>query len=231
MARRSVADGVRIVACTPHILQGVYANAGPDIRQRVEQLQAELNAAHIDCRLVCGSDAHVSPDLVDGLQARRILSLNDSRYVLVEPPHHILPPNMDRFFFDLLAAGYVPILTHPERMFWADANYGLLRHLVRSDAWMQLTAGSIVGRFRGEAKSRSERMLRDGMVHVVASDAPSAAAPVPPDKLDNPAENAEPFFRHMSSYFHAQLSRRGKALIPRIRRSKCSQGAAPSERA
>lgn len=148
---------------------------------------------------------------------------------------------MDRFFFDLLAGGYVPILPQPERMFWADANYGLLCHFVRSGAWIRLTAGSIVGRFGGEAKSRSERMLRDGMVHFVASDAhdavrrppllgealpalrslvgneeienlvdarpaailenraPSAGAPLPPDK-DNP-ENAEPFFRHMSRYF------------------------------
>jgi protein-tyrosine phosphatase len=171
MARLSVADGVRIVACTPHIFPGVYANTGPDIRQRMEQLQAELNAAQIDCRLVVGSDAHVSPDLVDGLRSGRILSLNDSRYVLVEPPHHILPPKLDSFFFDMLAGGYVPILTHPERMSWLDANYELLRGLVRSGVWVQLTAGSIVGRFGGRARSQSKRMLRDGMIHIVASDA------------------------------------------------------------
>lgn len=78
---------------------------------------------------------------------------------------------MDRFFFDLLAAGYVPIVTHPERTSWADANHDLLRRLVDSGVWMQLTAGSIVGRFGGRAKSRSERMLREHMVHIVASDA------------------------------------------------------------
>jgi protein-tyrosine phosphatase len=171
MARHAVADGVQVIACTPHIFPGVYANTGPDIRRRIEQLQTELNAAGVDCRLVCGADAHVSPELIDGLKSGRVLSIDDSRYVLVEPPHHILPPNMDRFFFELLAAGYVPILTHPERMTWADANYDLLRRLVHSGAWMQVTAGSIVGRFGRQAKSLSERMLRDGMVHIVASDA------------------------------------------------------------
>jgi len=174
MARLSVADGVRVVACTPHIFPGVYSNTGPDIRQRMERLQEELNAAHIDCRLISGSDAHVAPEFLGGLKSGRILSLNNSRYVLVEPPHHILPPNMDRFFFELLAAGYVPILTHPERMSWADANYDLLRGLVHSGGWMQVTAGSIVGRFGGAIKSRSERMLRDGLVHFVASDAHDA---------------------------------------------------------
>ena len=174
MARLSVADGVRVIACTPHIFPGVYSNSGPDIRRRVAQLQAELDAAHIDCRLVSGSDAHVTPNFVDGLKSGRILSLADSRYVLVEPPHQILPPNMDRFFFELLAAGYVPIVTHPERTSWADANHDLLRRIVHSGVWMQLTAGSIVGRFGGRAKSRSERMLREHMVHIVASDAHDA---------------------------------------------------------
>ena len=174
MARLSVADGVRVIACTPHIFPGVYSNTGPDIRRRMAQLQAELDAAHIDCRLVPGSDAHVTPDFVDGLKSGRILSLADSRYVLVEPPHNILPPNMDRFFFDLLAAGYVPIVTHPERTSWVDTDYDLLRRLVHSGVWMQLTAGSIVGQFGGRAKSRSERMLRDGMIHIVASDAHDA---------------------------------------------------------
>src|SRR5271168_2497791 len=32
MARLSVADGVRVIACTPHIFPGVYSNTGPDIR-------------------------------------------------------------------------------------------------------------------------------------------------------------------------------------------------------
>jgi protein-tyrosine phosphatase len=137
----------------------------------MEQLQEELNAAHIECRLVVGSDAHMSPDLVDGLKSGRVLSLNDSRYVLVEPPHHLLPPNMDRFFFGLLAAGYVPILTHPERLSWTDANYELLQYLVHSGVWMQLTAASIVGRFGSRAMSRSRRLLLDGLVHIVATDA------------------------------------------------------------
>jgi protein-tyrosine phosphatase len=66
---------------------------------------------------VPGCDAHIAAELVSKLKSGLALSINDSRYVLVEPPHHFLPPNVDRLFFDLLAAGYVPILTHPERMF------------------------------------------------------------------------------------------------------------------
>ena len=47
----------------------------------------------------------------------------------------------------------------------------MLVRLVRSGAWMQITAGAVLGKFGSRAKGWSERMLRDGMVHIVASDA------------------------------------------------------------
>lgn len=175
MARMSVADGVEVIACTPHILPGVYDNSGPDIKRRVQWLQFELEAAGVNCRLVAGCDAHITPDLLNSLKSGRALTLNNSRYVLVEPPHHILPPNVDRLFFELLAAGYVPILTHPERMSWLDRNEELLNRLVRSGVWMQVTAGAIVGGFGETARRQSERMLRQGTVHIVASDAHNTA--------------------------------------------------------
>ena len=169
MARMSAADGVGVIACTPHIFPGVYDNSGPDIRRRVEALQSQFDAAGVHCRLVAGCDAHIAPDLVSKLRSGLVLGIGDSRYVLVEPPHHFLPPNVDRLFFDLLAAGYVPILTHPERMSWA--NDDLVCRLIQSGTWIQVTAGSILGAFGQRAKRRAERMLSQGWVHIVASDA------------------------------------------------------------
>jgi protein-tyrosine phosphatase len=171
MARRSVADGVSYLACTPHIFPGVYNNSGPDIRRRVAALQTEIDREGIPLRLVTGGDVHVAPDLVARLRSGDALSLNDTRYVLVEPPHHILPPNLESLFFNLLSAGYLPIVTHPERMTWIDREYDLLQRLALSGAWMQITAGAIVGKFGSRAKHWSERLLRDGLVHIVASDA------------------------------------------------------------
>ncbi|MBI4724597.1 MAG: capsular biosynthesis protein, partial [Rhodomicrobium sp.] len=39
MARAYVAQGVRQVVCTPHILPGLYHNTGTQIRQAVADLQ------------------------------------------------------------------------------------------------------------------------------------------------------------------------------------------------
>lgn len=174
MAQASVEQGVTVVACTPHILPGLYHNSGPAIREAVQQLQAILDEQGIPLRLATGADVHVTPDFVAGLRSGRLLSLADSRYVLVEPPHHSAPPQLEEFFFNLVVAGYVPVLTHPERLSWVPARYQIIKKLVRAGVWMQITAGSFTGAFGRNALYWAQRMLDEGCVHLIATDAHDA---------------------------------------------------------
>jgi protein-tyrosine phosphatase len=171
MARQWVAEGVKVVACTPHILPGLYQNSGPSIRMAVASLQQRLDAEDIPLALVCGADNHIVPDFVSGLASGHLLTLAESRYVLVEPPHHVVPARMEDLFFGILVAGYVPILTHPERLSWLKSRYDMVQRLARSGVWMQITAGSLTGAFGSNALYWSERMLDEGLVHIIASDA------------------------------------------------------------
>jgi protein-tyrosine phosphatase len=171
MAEAAVAQGITVLACTPHILPGLYHNTGPAIRQATQALQDVLDQNGIPLRLVTGADAHMAPDFIAGLRSGHILSIADSRYVLVEPPHHTAPPQLEDFFFSLAVAGYVPVLTHPERLSWVPSRYETIRKLVQAGVWMQITAGSFTGAFGRNALYWAEKMLDDGCVHFVASDA------------------------------------------------------------
>lgn len=171
MARMASADGVMITACTPHIYPGLYENNGPTIRRAVAQLQAELDAAEIPLHLTHGADTHLVPDLVTGLRQGRVPALHDSRYFLLEPPHHVAPPRLAETVFELLAADYVPVITHPERLAWIEDHYVTFLELVRQGAWLQVTAGSLTGRFGEAARYWSERLLDEGWVHLLATDA------------------------------------------------------------
>lgn len=171
MARMAVADGIEITACTPHIMPGVYDNQGPDIRAAIDRLQAALDESGIPLKLVCGADVHIAPDLVSGLKSGRVLSLNDSRYFLFEPTHHVAPPRIEQCAFDVMAAGYLPVITHPERLTWIENHYDRFLQMVHAGAWIQLTAGALTGRFGRRPKYWCERMLDDGVVHILATDA------------------------------------------------------------
>ncbi len=101
----------KCVACTPHILPGLYHNTRPQIRQAVAELQSRIEDAGIPLRLMTGADNHIVPDFVDGLKRGHLLALGDTAYVLVEPPHHVAPARLDELFFAILLAGYIPVLT------------------------------------------------------------------------------------------------------------------------
>lgn len=171
MARAMVADGVAIAACTSHILPGLYNNSGLQIRKATAALQEALNQHGIPLQLTTGADNHIVADFVAQLRAGQLLTLANSRYVLVEPPHHVAPPRIEEFFFGLQAAGYVPILTHPERLTWIKAQYGVIQRLFRAGIWLQVTAGSLSGIFGRNARYWAERMLDEGCVHILATDA------------------------------------------------------------
>ena len=171
MARMAVDDGITTIACTPHIYPGMFDNDSAGIRARVAALRQAFAQAGVPLELTCGADAHVSPDLLPRLKAGTVPSLNDSRYFLLEPPHHVAPPHFDLFAFSLLAAGYVPVVTHPERLSWIEDHYDTFCSLSDRGVWMQVTAGSLTGRFGKAAKYWGERMLDEGRVDILATDA------------------------------------------------------------
>lgn len=171
MARIAVADGIKLIACTPHIYPGLYENNGPDILRRVTELQAELDRAGIALKLTAGCDAHLTPTMVAELNSGHIPTLAGSRYFLFEPPHHVAPPRLEESVVATMDAGYMPIITHPERLSWIDSHYETMKRLAAAGAWMQLTAGSVTGRFGKRVQAWSERMLDEGLVHLLATDA------------------------------------------------------------
>lgn len=171
MAEIAVADGVTHIVCTPHITPGVYHNTAAGIADHVAQLQGELDLRGIPLRLAAGADIHISPTLVADLDAGVAPTLAGSRAMLFEPPHHVLPPRMDHAVARLIAAGYVPVITHPERLSWIESRYDLVITLSDMGAPMQLTAGSITGAFGRRPQYWAERMLDEGRVDIIASDA------------------------------------------------------------
>lgn len=180
MARMAVADGIRTVACTPHIYPGLYENTGEAIRAAITSLQAELDAAGIALALVEGADVHLAPGLIDGIRDGSVPTLAGSRYLLLEPPHHVAPPNFEQEVFNFMAAGVIPVITHPERLHWVEQHYKTFVELSRRGAWLQITAGALTGRHGRRARYWGERFVSEGHCMILATDAhhPSRRPPL-----------------------------------------------------
>jgi protein-tyrosine phosphatase len=179
MARIAVDDGITQMACTPHIYPGLYMNNAVGIAAARDALQGSLDQNGIPLKLTTGADVHLVPGLLEGLRAGTVPCLHNTRYLLLEPSHHVAPPRFAESVFQLVAAGYVPVITHPERLTWVEDNFQVFVDLTRQGAWMQVTAGALTGLFGPRAKYWGERFLGDGLTHILATDAHSSGRRVP----------------------------------------------------
>ena len=179
MARLAVADGIRIMACTPHMHPPRYTNHSATIQSNVGNLQLALDEHAIDLRLIAGADVHLAPDLLGQLSSGYVQRLATTSYFLLEPSHSIAPPQFERFVKTIMDAGYRPIITHPERLTWIEQHYALICAVDEAGAAMQLTAGSLLGVFGARPPYWAERMLAEGRVDILASDAHDTRRRVP----------------------------------------------------
>lgn len=171
MARMAAADGIREIACSPHIYPGMYENDAAGIRAAVAALQSELDQRDIPLRLHSNADVHLVPGLLDDLREGRVPTIAGSRYLLLEPSHHVAPPRFEESVFELMTAGYTVLITHPERLSWVEDHYEVFDRISRRGAWMQITAGALTGRFGRRVKYWGERFVGDGHCMVLATDA------------------------------------------------------------
>jgi protein-tyrosine phosphatase len=216
MARMAVDDGITTTACTPHIYPGLYMNDTAGIKAARESLQRVLDDKGIPLQLTIGADVHLVPGLLEGLRAGKVPCLHETRYLLLEPSHHVAPPHFEESVFKLVAEGYVPVITHPERLTWVEDHYDVFRALVKQGAWMQITAGALTGVFGPRAKYWGERFLDDGLTHIIASDAHSSG-------------RRNPVMSKARDIAERMLGREEAELLVRGRPQKILENAPPSE--
>ena len=175
MARAAAESGVSAIVCTPHLQEWdepLVARAAVVI----EEVRAALARAGVEVRLLLGFEvdlsiaATVDTDRLRGLAIERLG--DDSRCAIVlEMPYMGWPVYLVDTLFRLSAAGLVPILAHPERNDRIQASSELLRACVNAGAVAQATAGSLGGEFGRPAVKAFDRLLGEGLISMLASDA------------------------------------------------------------
>ena len=171
MARIAVADGFQSMVVTPHQLGSYGQNSGDEIRALTKEFQQCLDTEAIPLRVQPGADVRIDDGMVDLICRGDVLTLGDHRrHVLLELPHELYLP-LDGLLDELASQGIVGILSHPERNRGILRNPQVVRPLVEAGCLMQVTADSISGAFGGTIQQFAESMLRQGLVHLVATDA------------------------------------------------------------
>lgn len=178
LARAAVAQGTRTILATPHI-DHTHGISPRSVTPAVQALRGELARADIPLEVLAGGEVAITRlgDLND--DDLRSACLGDGPYLLLESPHVPVAGAIEPAVFDLQLRGFRVLLAHPERspVFLKDRER--LRRLVEQGALCSITAGSLSGKFGRTVRANALELLREGLVHDVASDAHDDVRRVP----------------------------------------------------
>jgi protein-tyrosine phosphatase len=167
----AAADGVETIVATPHQRHPMWpGNRAAAVAAACAALQAEIGERP---RVVAGAEIRVDEDLlaeIDAYPDSGLLPLAGSRYLLLEFP--TFGGSAPRpLLHELLVAGWRPVLAHAERIpRWVE-NPEELADLVALGAYVQITGGSVLGRFGRRIRACCAWLLDRNLVHFVGSDA------------------------------------------------------------
>jgi protein-tyrosine phosphatase len=171
MACLAAADGIHLLAATPHHNNGRYANEGRHVQEAVNLLNLELGKLSIPLTVVPGQEIRLNDQFWGDWQAGKLLTLNGTRYLLIELPNDHVPKGIWEFVHEMKVQGIVAIIAHPERNTELANKMDILMELVQFGALSQVTAHSLNGLFGRKIRQTALRMCRRNLVHIVASDA------------------------------------------------------------
>jgi len=175
MCRMAASDGIDTIVATPHFASCVIEWTEEDRAGWIERLVAELRKQGIAMRIAPGAEVAIFPELPALLRTGPLLTINkNGRYLLAEFPFDSAPPNWDSFLLKVLESGTVPIITHPERNIWFLRHPEAITRIVELGGMVQITAMSVTGGLGDEARKFSAFLLKQNLVHVIATDAHSS---------------------------------------------------------
>ncbi len=177
LARALVSVGFNTVVATPHTCEGKPAPAV--ILKRLNRLQAELDHRSIALKVLPGAEQHIEPYTLELLREGKILTLNNTRYLLLElPMFQPLPAYTEKLIYSLTAEGYCPVIPHPERTLDLQSDYRLIYRLHKAGAIYQVTWGALTGLLGPAVRKTAYTMLEANLCHLFSTDAHDADSPL-----------------------------------------------------
>ncbi len=170
LARAFVAEGVTIVAGTPHVRYD-HATSVEAMEAARARLRAALEAGGIPLDVRGGGEVAIDElELLNDHALAGFGLAGNPGLVLLEFPYYGWPLPLETIVYGLRERGIVPVLAHPERNAEVAENPERLRPVVQAGAYVQLTASSLDGS-AGSALARcAKRLLETGLAHILASD-------------------------------------------------------------
>lgn len=180
MARLAAASGTEGVVATPHF-RGEASSLRDlnDLVERLVKLQNAVAQEGLPLTIYPGAEILCLPETPYLGTQGKLPTIGDSNYLLTEFYFDESASFIEETLEQLSSQGYIPVIAHPERYAAVQQNPRLARRWFATGYVLQLNKGSALGAFGSLAQQTAYQMLRDGVIHVIASDAHGALRRTP----------------------------------------------------
>ena len=169
MARVAVESGITAMAATPHCME----DRTREVHAAWRLLREALQESEVPLKLYLGMEIFGTTQTARMLREGKLLTINGSRYPLIEFPFHSDGDEESWILRSVCKAGFRPVVAHPERYTYIQREPELLNRWCRMGCLLQINRGSLLGRFGRQARETGMELVERGFASVVASDAHS----------------------------------------------------------
>ena len=163
--------GFNSIILTSHYLEGSeYMCDNKKKKSLYKEIKKCLEENNIDINLYLGNEVYMNDHIHELVMDKKIYTINNSRYILIELPLYNELNNLDDYLFELKLKGYIPIIAHPERYEYYQDNYKELKSLKQSGVLFQSNYSSIAGKYGKECMKTMKYLLENELVDFLGTD-------------------------------------------------------------
>ncbi len=175
MARIAAGGGTKAIIVTPHSnIPDSYQNYLDKFYvDSFKELKAKIKEQRIPLDIYPGHEIFATDDLIEPIKRKKLLTLCNSDYPLVEFAFKERSESVYQKLQILVAEGLTPIVAHPERYAFVFENGSAPLMLKKLGCLLQINKGSLKKSFGANAYDVSQALIRREVADFVASDAHS----------------------------------------------------------
>lgn len=168
MLKNATLNGVTDIVFTPHFIEeSKYQSLPIDNKIILEKIKEAFDE---EINLYLGNEVYINKNIIKYYKEKKLTTINNSRYMLIEIPMHSKINEVKSIFFELLSEGITPILAHPERYEPYYKDYEFFYSLRKMGVLMQINFASLNGVYGRHAKYMAKNLLKLNLISFVGSD-------------------------------------------------------------
>lgn len=171
MLEVAYSEGIRNVIFTPHYHPRRGHADAKKIEAAFEQVKNMVADRFPDMNIYTGNELYYDQDVKQRLKEGEVLPLAGSKYVLLEFSGAVERKKIRDAVGTMLMSGYLPVIAHVERYESLFEKKDALETVLEMGAYFQVNASAVLGDLGRKRKKQILKMMENGMVHFVATDA------------------------------------------------------------